>query len=162
MSETKTDPVGQKETESGTFDSSDVNRKLNFAYPDQVEGRGYELGLRKTYAYHCNRCNYLWFPKDFDAVNPVNNHGEGVYFVGQNIFDLEPPKACARCKSKYWREFPKRTTRSILPTKFATPDDKGFHKMDGIPRLRALHRQGKLGIVVPYCKCKHCNASRKS
>lgn len=50
-----------------------------------------QLGLIKTLAYNCNRCNYLWFPRDY---NPPSD----------DIMKMEPPKACARCKSKYWRE----------------------------------------------------------
>ena len=36
---------------------------------------------------------------------PANRYDtKSFYFVGQNIFELEPPKACARCKSRYWNQ----------------------------------------------------------
>jgi hypothetical protein len=75
-----------------------------------------DLGLWETWAYHCIRCNYLWFPKDFD-------------FRGDDkIFDMEPPKACARCKSKYWNKIPQRET-------------KNSDEMLSLARLRAIRRQ---------------------
>ena len=74
--------------------------KVDFSDPNETESVGFELGLARTYAYHCFRCNYLWFPKDFDPMNNVYNFKD-LYFIGQNIFELEPPKVCARCKSKY-------------------------------------------------------------
>lgn len=61
-------------------------------------------GLVITYAYHCNRCNYVWFPKDFDPVFSSTTSG------GLNLIDKKPPKACARCKSKYWNSPPRRKT----------------------------------------------------
>ena len=160
MSEAETNPSGaQKEAKSETsVETIRAKNKANFQYPDKVEDRGYELGLTRTYAYHCKRCNYLWFPKDFDADNQISNRGEGIFFVGQNIFYLEPPKACARCKSRYWREDPKRITSNVLPTRLPDEYFIGFHKLNGIPRARALHRQGKLGFVLKYCRCKHCRA----
>ena len=62
-------------------------------------------GLVVTYAYHCQRCNYQWFPKDFDAVLSSATSG------GLNLIHKIPPKACARCKSKYWNSPPKRKTK---------------------------------------------------
>jgi hypothetical protein len=72
-------------------------------------------GLVVTYAYHCQRCNYLWFPKDFDAVLSSATSG------GLNLIHKIPPKACARCKSKYWNSPPKRNTKhtSKETTKFS-------------------------------------------
>jgi hypothetical protein len=49
------------------------------------------LSLEETLAYHCKRCNYLWLPKDYD-------------FEHDDIMEMKPPKSCARCKSKYWRD----------------------------------------------------------
>lgn len=54
-----------------------------------------ERGLMLVHAYHCIRCNYLWFPRDYDPAY-------------HDIKNMEPPKACARCKSKYWRRIPSR------------------------------------------------------
>ena len=53
------------------------------------------LGLKAVLAYHCKRCNYLWFPRDYE-------------FVEKNIIQITPPKSCARCKSKYWNRKPQR------------------------------------------------------
>ena len=73
-------------------------------------------GLFITYAYHCNRCNYAWFPKDFDAIFSSVTSG------GLNLIRQTPPKSCARCKSKYWNSPPKRKTSrtSIETTEFST------------------------------------------
>ena len=73
-------------------------------------------GLVIAYAYHCQRCNYLWFPKDFDAVFSSATSG------GLNLIHRTPPKACARCKSKYWNSpFKRKTDRtSKETTKFST------------------------------------------
>jgi hypothetical protein len=65
-----------------------------------------KLGLIQTVAYHCNRCNHLWFPKDFDAILASATSG------GLNLIRETAPKACARCKSRYWNSPPKRKTRS--------------------------------------------------
>lgn len=27
------------------------------------------MGLKLMFAYHCNRCRYNWFPKDFDVID---------------------------------------------------------------------------------------------
>jgi hypothetical protein len=73
-----------------------------------------QLDLIKTLAYNCNRCNYLWFPKDYDPPS-------------DDIMKMEPPKSSARCKSKYWREM--RIQDRI---------DTG-----NLARLRATHRRVK-------------------
>jgi hypothetical protein len=54
-----------------------------------------ELGLKAVLAYHCLRCQYLWFPRDYEIVE-------------KNIIEITPPKSCARCKSKYWNKKPQR------------------------------------------------------
>ena len=46
------------------------------------EDRSGESGLMRVYAYHCSRCNYLWFPKDYDFH----------LMDREAIFELEPPK----------------------------------------------------------------------
>lgn len=73
-------------------------------------------GVVVTYAYHCQRCNYLWFPKDFDAI--FSNATSG----GLNLIHKSPPKACARCKNRYWNSPYKRKTRrtSIQTGDFST------------------------------------------
>jgi len=53
------------------------------------------LGLYAVLAYHCKRCNYLWFPRDYEISE-------------KNIIEITPPKSCARCKSKYWNKIPQR------------------------------------------------------
>ena len=54
-----------------------------------------DLGLYAVLAYHCKRCNYLWFPRDYEISE-------------KNIIEITPPKSCARCKSKYWNKKPQR------------------------------------------------------
>lgn len=45
------------------------------------------------------RCNYLWLPKDYDSEY-------------HDIEKMDPPKSCARCKSRYWRLTPTRNVKS--------------------------------------------------
>ena len=73
-------------------------------------------GLIITYAYHCQRCNYVWLPKNFDAVFSSATSG------GLNLIRRKSPKACARCKNKYWNSPTKRKTNhtSKETTKFST------------------------------------------
>ena len=132
---------------------------IDTSYPEEVEEAAWDLGLERTLAYHCKRCNYLWFPKDFE---PVNRRTGNIVYVGENIFELEPPKACARCKSRYWMKHPVRQSNSVESTGYRDTDFAGIHKMDSVPRLRALHRQGKLGFVVDGCNCKYCNTTNSS
>ncbi len=51
-----------------------------------------DKGLVAVWAYRCNRCGYIWLPKDYDASH-------------SNTLARDPPKVCARCKSKYWNRF---------------------------------------------------------
>ena len=55
------------------------------------DDRSLDKGLVALWAYHCQRCGHIWLPKDYDASNI-------------NTLAREPPKACARCKSKYWNK----------------------------------------------------------
>ncbi len=80
-----------------------VSELMDVLYPSPEKGR-YEgmtlpehkaLGLKAVLAYHCIRCDYLWFPRDY-------------YIVEKNIIEITPPKSCARCKSKYWNKKPQR------------------------------------------------------
>jgi hypothetical protein len=76
-------------------------------------------GIIATYSYHCNRCNHVWFPTDFDPVLSSATSG------GFNLIHRTPPKACARCKNRYWNSPPKRKTRSSSPE----TTDFGRHKL---------------------------------
>ena len=80
-----------------------VSELMDVLYPSPKKGR-YEgmtlpehkdLGLKAVLAYHCLRCQYLWFPRDYEIVE-------------KNIIEITPPKSCARCKSKYWNKIPQR------------------------------------------------------
>jgi hypothetical protein len=64
-----------------------------------------KLGIVMAEMYHCKRCNHLWLPKDFDASF---NQTE---YVARYLEHRQPPKACARCKSKLWNSPPKRKTK---------------------------------------------------
>ncbi len=81
--------------------------------PSDEENRATELSLWKVWAYHCYRCNYLWFPKDYD------------YGLDNPILNMTPPTSCARCKSKYWNKIPQRRT-------------KNYDNMLALPRIVAL------------------------
>lgn len=63
------------------------------------ETRRFQLGLIEVLAYHCYRCWYTWLPKDVEIYNR------------DTLANRKPPKCCARCKSKLWREIPSRSTR---------------------------------------------------
>ncbi len=97
------------------------------------EDEAAELGLLHTWVYHCGRCNHLWIPRDFELD------------IKHDIFEREPPKSCARCKSKYWRQMPQRKTKNV-------------DLMLSVARVRALHRHGKLKVAVPDCDCQYCTA----
>ena len=80
-----------------------VSELIDVLYPSPEKGR-YEqmtlpehkaLGLKAVLAYHCLRCQYLWFPRDYEIAE-------------KNIIQITPPKSCARCKSKYWNKKPQR------------------------------------------------------
>jgi hypothetical protein len=73
------------------------------------------LGIVVTLVYHCKRCNYLWLPKDFDAFS------DEIGLVDEYLKKMVPPKACARCKSKYWNQSPRRNTSHAK-------EDSKFHK----------------------------------
>lgn len=64
-----------------------------------------KLGIVMTYSYHCKRCNHVWFPKEFDAIF------ESDTITNDYIVKYPTPKACARCKSRYWNSPPKRKTQ---------------------------------------------------
>lgn len=84
-----------------------------------------KLGLITTLVYHCQRCNYLWLPKDFDAQ--FSDYGS----IYETIANLVPPKACARCKSRQWNKEPVRNTKRTVavPEKY---DSLGFTTFDKI------------------------------
>ena len=63
--------------------------------PNEQQSKAEAKGLIKVYAYHCNRCNYLWFPRDYDYS-----------FRSSPILEMDPPKSCARCKSRSWQRLP--------------------------------------------------------
>jgi hypothetical protein len=46
-----------------------------------------------VWCYFCYHCGYIWLPRDFD-IRDIDT------------LDREPPKSCARCKSKYWDMIP--------------------------------------------------------
>jgi len=76
--------------------------KEKLGEPVYRENMANELGLVEIHAYHCIRCNYVWLPRDFDLnFNLRNDKTDGYY--GHDLFFREPPKSCARCKSRSWR-----------------------------------------------------------
>lgn len=98
-------------------------------------------GLVITYAYHCNRCNYTWLPRDFDAVpsDPLN--------AGSNIIHEIRPKLCARCKSKVWDISPTRKTKH-------NPDPKNPERWT-IPRMQAEYRRSVRSIAEHNKRIKY-------
>jgi hypothetical protein len=89
------------------------------------------MGLRLAFAYHCNRCDYLWYPKDLDVIGQDKKM--------KDIFNLPAPKACARCKSEYWNK-PRR--RKLKP--FTNPANPAqTYPRVAIPRIKAADRNLK-------------------
>lgn len=76
------------------------------------------LGLEPVLAYHCNRCNYRWFPKNQEILE----------FDG--LVNVKPPNRCARCKNRYWRSERTRKPR-IAPIGIS------------LSRIRSLIKSGK-------------------
>ena len=78
----------------------------------------YEKGLINIFAYHCKRCNYVWIPKDLDVqINLDNQHitnKDARKSWKRYMLDREPPKCCARCKTKSWNVEPFEPIRSPL------------------------------------------------
>ena len=63
-----------------------------------------EKGLIEVYTYHCYRCKYTWLSRDFVFnLHPSIKKDTKCVDWGEDLLDREPPKSCARCKSKYWR-----------------------------------------------------------
>jgi hypothetical protein len=104
---------------------------------NELDEKAHKLGLHQMWAYRCMRCNYVWFPRDFDPMS----------MDGNELVQREPPKSCARCKSKQWNDLHRRYTKTY---------DNDFIDSVGLPRLRALHRQGKLGYKIEGCECQYC------
>ena len=69
-----------------------------------MENKAEEIGLLNLWAYHCYRCNYTWLPKDFDFNRRLKDDENYNYGWGHDLFYREPPKCCARCKSKSWNK----------------------------------------------------------
>ena len=91
------------ESEFSKEEMDKISELVDYLMPSPKKGR-YEgmtlpehkaLGLKAVLAYHCIRCHYLWFPRDYEIVE-------------KNIIEITPPKSCARCKSKYWNKKPQR------------------------------------------------------
>lgn len=94
-----------------------------------------KLGFKTTIVYHCNRCDYLWFPKDFDTVY------KDPYL--RDIFNLPPPKGCARCKSKQWNQPRKRKRGPSIPIAANETNTIINDGMLTMPRLKAAARNTK-------------------
>jgi rubrerythrin len=60
----------------------------------EEENKASYLGLFKVYAYCCMRCNHIWLPRFSSGYNPFD--------YNKLVLDSEPPKSCAKCKSKSW------------------------------------------------------------
>jgi hypothetical protein len=109
--------------------------KMMYDVPRQE--RAYEYGLIQVYAYHCNRCNYTWLPKNFDLQRYTEQWGKTD--TGFDLLFRQPPKSCARCKSKYWKDiFMVRTSKTARI-------DENRHIVDqtSMKRFYTLIREGR-------------------
>lgn len=61
-----------------------------------------------------------------------------------DIFQLPPPKACAKCKNRYWNKAPRRQLKPI--TNLKDPNSKTYPRI-AVTRLKAMMRQQKQLIV---------------
>ena len=122
-------------------------RELGFN--DEVGRLGESKGLIEVYAYHCYKCNYTWLPRDFDflwSIGKKCGHPEQENF-GEDLLHREPPKSCARCKSKYWKEMV--PLRNLRRNHFLNEEEwfqvYGYRQAwtANKARLRALDKHGK-------------------
>jgi hypothetical protein len=105
--------------------------ETGFTVTPEILAHMESMGLRLTFSYHCNRCDYQWFPKDFDII------GESRKMI--DIFNIQAPKACARCKSKQWTKLRKR--KRVF--KYPIPDNVKNDGMLTVPRIKAAYRNTK-------------------
>jgi hypothetical protein len=131
--------------------------KYKMGYELYREARAEERGLIQVYAYHCYRCNYTWLPRDFDFCWNYWKTG----WWGDDLFYREPPKSCARCKSRSWKQHNAQRKLRIALEEGNLPEPilkemnnpvSRLHKehhpwmWSSVARLRALERQGKLTL----------------
>ena len=58
-----------------------------------------EKGIISVYVHKCFRCGHMWIPRSSNDMTPDD--------YNEKILSSDPPKSCARCKSKYWNKLPK-------------------------------------------------------
>ena len=123
-------------------------RELGFT--DEVGEMAEERGLVETYAYHCNKCNYVWLPRDFDRLFYTQN--TQLKDWGEDLLYRDAPKSCARCKSRQGKDIiPQRKLKSNSPALKIKPikdmvekyGDNADRWFTSIARLRSLARQEK-------------------
>lgn len=90
-----------------------------------------EKGIVLVDAYHCQRCDYVWLPRDFSIGGTYN------VISDDRLLRMTPPKVCARCKSKQWNLPPKRKTKHIFD---CTCGEK-HHDMFTTKNVRAAYRR---------------------
>src|SRR5215475_9569414 len=128
------------------FDNEFINKRVSNEI--EITNKAWEMGLVNVYAYHCFRCNYTWLPKDFDFNWRCGNNKWDDW--GQDLLYRQPPKSCARCKSRSWNNsIPRRKLRrNDLIESFVKNGGVEREHIDDRPyfvskaRLRALERQG--------------------
>jgi hypothetical protein len=103
-----------------------------------VNNRTVDKSIVAAWCYHCKRCNYIWFPKDYTGYDTFGDRGE---IIDNGILDRDPPKSCARCKSKYWNQYPRRKTKYYDTSDedwIMNPDV--YRKIETLPAKAALYR----------------------
>ena len=103
-----------------------------------VENRAVDKSIVAAWCYHCKRCNYIWFPKDYGGYDTFGERGE---IIDNGILDCDPPKSCARCKSKYWNQYPRRKTKYYDTSDedwIMNPDV--YRKIETLPVKATLYR----------------------
>jgi hypothetical protein len=98
-----------------------------------------KLGLIQIYAYHCARCNFTWLPKNFDGSRTLDSWGNC------DLFLREPPKSCARCKSKYWKKeyMQRRRNKAVITDQY-----KRIKQAASKKRFESLMRDVTLKNIV--------------
>ena len=107
--------------------------KYDFKHP-----RMGKISLVAIWAYYCQRCNYVWLPKDFDVDFSK---------YGKDLLDRQPPKCCARCKSRSWEHLPIGANRD--------------YSQNSLARTRALERVEKQSPDYDPQEDRYVNRLRK-
>jgi hypothetical protein len=93
---------------SEEISKQDLDKLLAQVATDKDEKKAMDKSIVAAWCYYCKRCNYIWFSKNHSGYQTFGTKDE---IIDEGILDRDPPKSCARCKSKYWNKHPIRKTK---------------------------------------------------